>query len=24
MVIIDGVVKTQVSKNTPPPTRKTA
>jgi enamidase len=24
MVIIDGVVKTQVSRNTPPPTRKTA
>jgi len=24
MVIIDGVIKTQVSRNTPPPVRKTA
>jgi enamidase len=24
MVIIDGVVRTQVSRNTPPPVRKTA
>jgi len=24
MVIIDGAVKTQVSRNTPPPARKTA
>ena len=24
MVLIDGVVKTQVSRNTPPPVRKTA